>query len=124
MAYEEFCNNPLHKRVGDCTVRAISKALNIDWDDAYALLVMQGFTAKDMPSSDSVWGAVLRRYGFTRRGIADTCPDCYTAKDFCAEHPDGVFVLGFGGHVATVIDGVIYDSWDSSYEVPQFYWED
>ena len=31
-------------------------------------------------------------------------------------------MLGFGGHVATVVDGNLYDSWDSSMEIPQFYW--
>ena len=75
----------------------------------------------DMPSSDAVWGAVLRRNGFRRRAIPDTCPDCYTAEDFAADHPKGVFVLAFGGHVATVRDGNILDSWDSSQELPQYY---
>ena len=76
----------------------------------------------DMPSSNGVWGAVLRQHGFYREAIPNTCPDCYTAADFCHDHPKGIYVLGFGNHVATVIDGVIYDSWDSSQEVPQYYW--
>lgn len=105
-------------------MRAVSKALNLNWDDAYALLVMAGFAAKDMPSSDAVWGSVLKRHGFVKHAMPDSCPDCYTAEDFCHDHPDGVYVLGFGGHVATVINGTIYDCWNSSYEVPQFYWED
>ena len=76
----------------------------------------------DMPSSDSVWGSVLRQNGFNRTAIPNTCPDCYTAADFAADNPDGIFVLGFGGHVATVVDGVLYDSFDSSNCVPQFVW--
>lgn len=76
----------------------------------------------DMPSSDSVWGAVLRQHGFYRRGIPNTCPDCYTAENFAIDYPQGIYVLGFGGHVATVIDGIIYDSWDSSHEIPQYFW--
>ena len=47
----------------------------------------------------------------------------YTAKDFALDHPMGVYVLGFGNHVATVEDGRLYDSWDSSQEIPQYYWE-
>ena len=54
--------------------------------------------------------------------IPNTCPDCYNAEDFTYDHPRGVFVLGFGRHVATVVDGDIYDSWDSSNEIPQYYW--
>ena len=43
-------------------------------------------------------------------------------EEFAAEHPKGIYVLGFGNHVATIIDGIIYDSWDSSKEIPQYYW--
>lgn len=118
----EYNPNPVGRRVGDCSVRAISKALDIDWETAYVLLSMNGFSMGDMPSSDSVWGATLRQRGYSRKSVPDLCPDCYTAEDFCRDHPQGTFVLGFGGHVATVRDGMLFDSWDSSQEVPQFYW--
>ena len=120
--FVEYNPNPVGRRVGDCSVRAISKALDIDWETAYVLLSMNGFSMGDMPSSDSVWGATLRQRGYSRKSVPDLCPDCYTAEDFCRDHPEGTFVLGFGGHVATVRDGTLFDSWDSSQEVPQFYW--
>lgn len=118
----QFNNNPAGRQVGDCSIRAVSKALGVDWETAYVMVTMNGFSMGDMPSSDSVWGATLRKNGFYRKSIPDTCPDCYTVKDFCEDNPEGVFVLGFGGHVATVVDGNLYDSWDSSNEIPQFYW--
>ncbi len=114
--------NPTGRSVGDCAVRAISKALNIDWEEAYILITSNGFNMGDMPSSDSVWGSVLRERGFYRKSIPNTCPNCYTAKDFCHDNPIGTFVLGFGGHVATVVDGDLYDSWDSSREIPVYVW--
>lgn len=114
--------NPAGRNVGDCSVRAISKALDIDWETAYNLIADAGYNMADMPSSDSVWGAVLRQNGFYRTAIPNYCPDCYTANNFCKDHPNGTYVLGFGGHVATVKDGLLYDSWDSSREIPQFYW--
>lgn len=120
--WKEFNNNPVGRRVGDCAVRAVSKALGNDWETAYTMLTANGFLMGDMPSSDSVWGATLRQHGFYRESVPNTCPDCYTAEDFCNEHPLGTYVLGFGGHVATVVDGVLYDSWNSSKEIPQFYW--
>ena len=122
MAYIEFNNNPVGRRVGDCAVRAVSRALNMGWEAAYIALAMNGLSMGDMPSADSVWGATLRQNGFYRTAIPNSCPDCYTARDFCEEHPEGVYVLGFGGHVATVENGDLYDSWDSSNEIPQFYW--
>ena len=71
-----------------------------------------------MPSSDAVWGNVLRRHGFVKRVIQSTG----TARDFCLDHPDGIYVLAFGGHVAAVVDGFLFDSWNSSNEIPQYYW--
>lgn len=120
--YIEFNPNPSGRRVGDCAVRAVSKALGLDWETAYAMIASAGYLMGDMPSSDSVWGAVLRKNGFYRQAIPDNCPDCYTAEDFCRDNPRGTFVLGFGGHVATVVDGDIYDSWDSSNEIPVYVW--
>ena len=120
--YIEWNNNPVGRRVGDCSVRAISKALGTDWETAYAMIASNGFAMGDMPSSNSVWGAVLRQNGFKKQAIPNSCPDCYTFADFARDNPRGTFVLGTGTHVATVVDGNIYDSWDSSDEIPAFVW--
>ena len=120
--FEYYNPNPTKKVVGDCAVRAIAKALGVDWGDAYAKIIVNGFRLGDMPSSDSVWGAVLRQNGFIKETLPNTCPDCYTAEQFCEDHPHGTYVLGFGGHVATVEDGTIFDSWNSSQEIPIYYW--
>lgn len=117
-----FNNNPAGRRVGDCAVRAVSVALDTDWETAYSMIAANGYAMGDMPSSDSVWGSVLRQNGFYRAAIPNSCPDCYTAADFCRDNPRWTFVLAFGGHVATVKDGNLYDSWNSSKEVPQYYW--
>lgn len=86
------------------------------------MLAANAYAMGDMPSSDSVIGATLRQHNFYRATVPDECPDCYTAEDFCNDHPTGVYVLGFGGHVATVIDGDLYDSWNSLQDTPTYYW--
>lgn len=120
--YREFNNNPTGRRVGDCAVRAVSLALNKDWETTYLLIALNGLQMGDMPSSNSVWGSVLRQAGFVRENLPNTCPDCYTVRDFCEEHPKGTFVLGLSGHVVTVKDGNWYDIWDSGDETVLFYW--
>ena len=120
--YVSYNPNPVGRRVGDCAVRAVAKALDTDWESAYVEIADAGLSMGDMPSSDSVWGAVLRRHGFYRASIPNTCPECYTARDFARDNPKGTFVLGFGGHVATVQNGDLFDSWDSSDMSPQFLW--
>ena len=120
--YVMYNPNPTGRFVEDCAIRAVSKALDIDWETAYAKLAMNGYAMGDLPNANSVWGALLRQNGFYREAIPNTCPDCYSAEEFAKDHPKGTFVLGFGKHVATIVDGNIYDSWDSSREIPQYYW--
>ena len=120
--WRQFNNNPTGRNAGDCAVRAVSVALDTDWETAYALIAMNGFLMGDVISSNSVFGSVLRQHGFSRYAIPNTCPDCYTINDFADENPHGVYVVGTGNHVVTIRDGVIYDSWNSMNEIPQYYW--
>lgn len=120
--WKRYNNNPAGRNVGDCAVRAVSVALDTDWETAFAIIAENAFLMGDMPSSNAVWGSVLRQHGFKRAIIPNNCPECYTAEQFADDRPNGTYVLGFGNHVATVKDGEIYDSWDSSQEIPQYFW--
>lgn len=122
MAYQFYNPNPLNKSVGDCVVRAITKALDEDWYKIYSDLTVQGYALCDMPSSNSVWGQYLKSKGYRRYVIPNTCPDCYTIDDFCNDNPVGTFIVCTGSHVVTIIDGTIFDSWQSGSETPIFYW--
>lgn len=121
--YIEYNPNPCARRVGDCAVRALSKALDTTWEAAYITLALNGLQMCDAMNADSVIGATLRQNGFVRKTISSSCPDCYDTAEFCKEFPTGTYVLFYGGHVATVVDGDLYDAWDSSAETPQYYWE-
>lgn len=123
MSYKYFCNNPRQRcTIGDCVIRAISKALNKHWDEVYLDLVSEGFFMKDMPSSNEVWGSYLYSKGFHRHSIPDTFS--YTVKDFCKDHPQGTYVIGTGTHAVCVKDGCFFDTWNSGDEQILYYWED
>lgn len=123
MTFIQYNPNPKRKSTIDCTVRALSKAFNTDWDDAYIRLCMKGFVMKNMPSANEVWHELLKDESYTRHIIPNTCPDCYTVRSFCYEHPYGLYILGTGSHVIAVENGNYYDNWDSGDEVPIYYWE-
>ena len=119
--YKFYNPNPYNKRTNDCTVRAISKATDKSWQDVYVEMFLKGYEMGDMPASNAVWGAYLKDLGYIRVAVANTCPDCYTVKDFARDNPEGTFILGTGTHAVAVVDGDYYDSWDSGDEIPVYY---
>lgn len=114
--------NPVAAREEDCAIRAVSAALGISWDDAFDLIAENAKRMGATMHNNAAWGSVLREHGFRKEIIPDTCPDCYSAADFCEDNPIGTFILGFTGHTACVKNGFLMDSWDSSDEIPTFVW--
>lgn len=123
MAYLQYNPNPEGNLVGDCVIRAITVGTGKTWDEVFEELSSIAHELKDMPSSNYVWATYLKRLGFHRYIIPDTCPDCYTVRDFVYDHPYGTYILGTGTHAVAVHDGDWYDAWNSGNEVPIYYFE-
>lgn len=119
--FKYYNPNPKRYQVGDCAVRALTLALNKSWDDVHHEICDTSFEMCNMPSSNAVWGVVLRRHGFRCYAMPYDLPEFYTVADFARDNPRGVFVLCLSSHVVTVIDGDWYDTWDSSSEIPIYY---
>lgn len=66
MGYIEYNPNPVGRRVGDCAVRAVARALDTDWESAYIMLVTNGFAMDGGMSNRSYRGSyddgMSRRY--------------------------------------------------------------
>lgn len=122
MAYVFYNPNPYGKIVGDCVVRALTKALETDWETAYMDVAMKGFVMGDMPSSNAVWGTLLKEHGFKKKMINPNEHENYTVAQFCEDHPNGMCVLATGTHVVAVENGTYYDAGDSGNEIPIYYW--
>lgn len=122
--YSYYNPNPQGNKVGDCVIRAISKALDMSWEDVYIELTIQGYLNGDWGSSNAVWGNYLKSKGFVREIVPFECPDCYGLLEFANEHKDGIYVVGTGSHAVCIRDGgIIYDSWNSSNEIPIYYYK-
>lgn len=114
----EFVNvNPCKKRLGDCVVRALSLALNQSWYRTAIDLCIEGLIQCDMQDSNTVFGAYLQSKGFKKYPILNTL----TFGEFATTHPDGLYIVATGSHVAVVRDGVLLDNWDSSDEQVSYY---
>lgn len=110
--------NPKNAKVGDCPVRAIAKAEDIGWEQAYSELALQGFIMADMPNANAVWGEWLKGKGYKRKFLEDFT----TVKQFCADHQYGTYVLALQGHVVCAENGNHYDSFDSGNETVLYFW--
>lgn len=60
--WQYYQPNPCGLSTGYCTVRAISKALDISWDEAHDILSEFAKNMCDMPHKDWVWGAQLQTW--------------------------------------------------------------
>lgn len=120
--FVQYNPNPEAYRTDDCTIRALTKALQMSWDDAHRTLADHSRELGDMMHKNWVWGDLLMENGYSRFTIPNTCPHCYTVADFAEDNPVGTYILGTGEHVVAVIDGDWYDTWDSGDEVPIIYY--
>lgn len=121
--YKYFNNNPLGRStVGDCSVRAVSKALGISWDEAHDMLADMSKAMGTIMNDNDVISAVLRMHGFYKENLPCTTRDCYTVREFARDNPIGTYVVGTGSHVVTIIDGNYYDSFRSGDESIICFW--
>ncbi len=83
--------------------------------------MIEGFKKKNYPNYNSIWWSYLEERGYHRKLIPDTCPMCYTLKQFTRDHNKGIYIVGDGGHVVAVVDGAYVDTWDSG-NIPVLYY--
>ncbi len=133
MGYIYHNENPFGLDVGDCVIRAITTALSYNWFMVHDELSFLSRKMADMPSSNRVWKEYLTGKGWKEVVVDNSCPNCFSVKEFCKKHPKGRFILSTcsiesanniivtASHVIAVIDGDYYDTWDSGADVPLSY---
>lgn len=120
--YKYYNANPVNNFTGDCVIRAISTLTGEDWMTTKIKIFVESCLEYDNSNTNRVWSNYLWKRGYSRYIVPNTCPSCYTVKDFCRDHPYGRYLLALDGHVVAVIDGDYYDTWDSGNEVPIYFW--
>ena len=113
----QFNGNPCGLSIGDCVIRAISIVTGYSRHKVYAGLCVQGFPCTIWGNSNAVWNDYLLALGFNRYPVTERM----TVSEFSAKHPKGRYIIGTGSHAVAVVDGNIIDSWDSSQEIPLYY---
>lgn len=121
MARYKFYNiNPLGKIEEDCVIRAISLALNEDYDVILHKLYLIGELYDCEFLCKSCYGCLLdnvyeldRIESFNGMMIDDFLNIC----------DDGTYLVRVSGHLTCIIDKCIYDLWDCKNEIIDTIWK-
>lgn len=109
---------------GDCAVRAMAIALELDYKDCYRELAEANSKGRGKKKSarDGIYkedfDIVLRSHGW----YWVSAPKFKGRKAYHYDMPDGTVIARMARHYAAVIDGTIVDSWDSTAKMIYGYW--
>jgi len=122
LSKRRFCyyqpnDKDIKDKVGDCQVRAFTKALNLTWVEAFDLTIpicreLQTYTIFDCDLNKTK--EAMKKLGFIYTGISNKKGSKRpTVDEFAKNHPLGIYILSVAHHVVACVDGKYYDTWDS-----------
>ena len=120
-AFVSYNANPNNTHTGDCVKRAISIALGMDYNEVGKKL---NAINRQIKGPGYNYFVVFSKFLRDNYNINfKTCDDKKTVKEFAEEHPQGIYLLltgrgrevsqGHDSHLLAVVNGDIYDSWNS-----------
>ena len=102
---------------------ALTKALGIDWDEAFQKLVAEALKQKRMPNGKEVYEAILTRYGYTYHGISNAKGTKRpTVSDMARKHKR-LAICRVAHHLVAIEDGYYWDIWDCGNKSLYGYWD-
>lgn len=107
----------LKDKYGDCTIRALSKALDCTWLEAFDKMIpicreMQ--VANIFAAPVEIRKEMMAKIGFEYTGITNKKGTKRpTVWKFAKDHPTGRYILNVAHHEVACVDGKYFDTWDS-----------
>lgn len=105
--------NPKGEQIGDCVIRAISLATNIDYYQIEQMLYEIG----EFYSCEEL---CVCCYSYLLEDVFNLEPvECYgmSVREFANSHPVGTYLIRMDAHLSTLINSNIYDIWNCSNEI-------
>ena len=121
-AFKYYNANSKDVRKGDCSVRAMSLAYGLEYDEVYhELKQMQKSSGTSLYNTLSNIHAYIKKHGGKAlHDLVDADGDTLTVFEFAELHKSGTYLLLTSRsensrihHIIACIDGDIYDTWDS-----------
>lgn len=117
--------NPKNRAGGDCVIRAICTALNQSWEKTVRELTEVGIKHGYVLNDKKTYEKYLESKGWVKhKQPKKTDGTKFTGKEFCRRiSPDEKYIAHIGGHhIVAIINGKVYDIWDSTDGCIGNYW--
>lgn len=114
--YVYYNANPFKNKVSDCTIRAISLIENKPYATTFRELSEYALERGLMMDS------VKNIESYLDDKYLRTCYTGITLQEFVKEHPRGEYLVTMPNHITSVINGVIYDTFDPSNRIIKCVW--
>lgn len=115
--YRYFNANKFGYNIEDCTIRAISVAECISWDKAYRKLSEyareRGLMINSVESIEQYLDDNYER----------VCEANMTVGEFAYYNPEGIYLVTMPGHITTIKNGEIIDTFDCSERLMWCAWQ-
>lgn len=116
--------NPKNNFTGDCVARAISVAMGITWEEAVRDMTDHAISKGYMFNDKKNIKSYLKSHGWVKcKEPRDVFNKKIIAEDYLIDNYFSRAIVNLGTrHIAAIIDGQIWDTWNSSHEVIHSYW--
>lgn len=111
--------NPNHQHIGDCVIRAMSLALDLDYYEVIGLLYFNSdFFNCDMLVRECYEKVLEDQFGLDKVKVKTH----KTVEEIAEEFSDNILLIRIKGHLTCSMYGRIYDIWDCSNEQVDCFW--
>lgn len=122
--------NPKGKITGDCVVRAICTAMERPYNEVYRELFEFSIECGLMLNDTKCYEKYLESKGWYKQkqprkynGTKYTGKEfCKMAKEFTLDYPERIIAHIGGHHIVAIVDGRVWDIWDSTDGCIGNYW--
>ena len=114
----------LKDKYGDCVIRALTKALNMEWLQVFDEMQPISREMQVPFNCRPCYEKYIESKGLKYIGISNKKGTKRPTVDrFAKDHTTGTYILRVAHHLVTVVDGIYYDTWDSGEKSLYGYWQ-
>lgn len=122
--------NPKGKYTGDCVIRAISTAIQKPYEQVYRELLEVALKTGYSIASKECYSKYLEKQGWKKCNQPRKADNTkYTGEEWCKlvqqytfNYPDKIVAHIGGNHIVAIINGKVWDTWDSTDGCIGNYW--